>query len=197
MGRKSRVKGARFELEASKLLKGWWGCPFERTTTHGGSTKKDLPGDLVAINPLVHCPFCFEAKHDENLVRIEPHLRDSRSSGLASILEQTFAQAEELKHGQDLIPALICKRNFFPILMLWPHDLDLGVERMMLRWDREGCSGFPVWLSVALFEEVVTLNPERVSRAGRELLKSFGDGPRPWNRTVPAGAERPAPPSGK
>ncbi len=183
MGQTSNSKGNRFELEARTLLRRWWGCPFERTTTHHGSTKKDLPGDLVAINPAIQCPFCIEAKHDEAKIRLEPHMHNPGGSLFSSALEQAWAQAEEMEHGLDLIPALLCKRNFQPVLFVWPHELDLGVERMMLRWDRKGFDGLSLWVSVAPFEAVSALPPAEVSRIARAQLLSYGPTFRPWRRT--------------
>lgn len=77
MGRKSRQKGTRFELEVARLLSCWWRQPdaetlkadqlwFRRVPLSGGFCRAKAPSDVWAVaEEAQNFPFCVENKNQE------------------------------------------------------------------------------------------------------------------------------------
>jgi hypothetical protein len=114
MGKMSRQKGARAELEVARLLEEWWGqteqgCRFKRTPLSGGWASPDVRGEFGVAGDLVttarHFPFAVEVKHREGWS--ERNLFLGKKSPVLGWWGEAVDEAKEMgKH-----PLLFFKKN--------------------------------------------------------------------------------------
>lgn len=125
MGKSSRDKGARGELEVAELLREWWdpvepGCLFKRTPMSGGWGSKEAregfstSGDLVTTAR--RFPFVVEVK------RREGWSWKTLDRGAASPVWAWWKQAQKAADEQDgKWPALIWRKSREPWWLMLPE----------------------------------------------------------------------------
>jgi hypothetical protein len=151
-GAMSKDKGDRFERDLRKRLSKWWGCPWERTTLHHGASKKDLPGDLMAINPRIRFPFVIEAKHQEGW-GFEQFLANPDTSVLGLALAQAAMQAEGQGRGDPWL--LLIKRNRGKVWAIYSTGILRGARPpvlALLPWRGS-------WVVVACLDDLEQISP--------------------------------------
>lgn len=123
VGRKSKSKGARFELETAKNLSKWWGHDFHRVPASGGLHWKgsnNVVGDIVA--PIeAGFPFVVECKNREEWT-IENLFLNNKE------IKNWWAQVVGDAKESGKIPMLIFTRNRAKTFVMMAYNKDLIKE---------------------------------------------------------------------
>lgn len=117
VGKKSKRKGASFELETAKLLGKWWGFDFHRVPASGGLHWKgsnNVVGDIVA--PLeADFPFVVECKKREEWTLENLFLNNK---DIKNWWGQVVGDAKE----SNKIPMLVFTRNRAKTFVMLPFN---------------------------------------------------------------------------
>lgn len=139
VGRKSKRKGASFELKTAKALGAWWEDEFQRTPASGGlrwKSDNNVIGDIVA-SPSSRFPFVVECKHREGNWTLE-----SLVIGKHEIKDWWAQVVEDGRRGHKT-PLLMFTRNYAETFVMIPFkqevydtlvDKDLPVMRTHVKY---------------------------------------------------------------
>lgn len=117
MGKKSKTKGAAYELKVAKMFTEWWGGKFSRVPASGGlqwGSDQRVAGDIVPP-PEADFPFVVECKKRENWTF--DHI-------LLDIGQPREWWEQVINDGRriDKVPMLIFSRNRAKDFIMVPHS---------------------------------------------------------------------------
>ena len=118
-GKKSRRKGAGFELQAAKDFQAWWGKgSFARSPSSGGWGQKPVRDDFRACGDVITTaedfPWVIECKNQEGWTLDQLLLNEK------CIIWSWWKQVTE-ETSDGLIPMLVFKKNRQPPMVMVPE----------------------------------------------------------------------------